>query len=94
MFAKLIAKEMERCSIVKVRAGKGKMRGRKYTGKIGPLIIVSQTCPVIKSAKNISGVDVVPYNKLNVELLAPGTHAGRLLVMSEAAMQKLGEKYA
>ena len=26
LFAKLIAKEMERCSIVKVRAGKGKMR--------------------------------------------------------------------
>ena len=93
LFAKLISREMQRCSVAKVRAGKGKMRGRKYNGKVGPLVIVSQNCPAIKSAKNIAGVDVVPYNKINAGLLAPGTHAGRLIVMSEAAMHKLGEKY-
>lgn len=93
LFAKLFAKEMERCAVSKIRAGRGKMRGRRYTSKIGPLVIVSQNCSVIRSAKNIAGVDVVPYNKLNAELLAPGTHAGRLVVMSEAAMHKLGEKY-
>lgn len=94
LFAKLISKEMERCAVNKIRAGKGKMRGRRYTRKVGPLVIVSQACPVMKSAKNIAGVDVVHYNKLNAELLAPGTHAGRLIIMSEVAMQKLGEKYA
>jgi len=84
--------ELERISERKVRAGKGKMRGRKYKTKVGPLFIVSKKCKLLESAKNIMGVDAVDVRKLNAELLAPGTQAGRLTIWSEAALKELGEK--
>ena len=83
--------EMERCAIKKVRAGKGKTRGRKYTKKKGPLIVASKECSLLKAARNIAGVDAVAINNVNSELLAPGTHAGRLLIITKSALNKLGE---
>src|SRR3990167_1169224 len=50
-------KELERCEKKKVRAGKGKTRGRRYRKKVGPLIVVSKDCKLLKSAVNIPGVD-------------------------------------
>jgi len=81
--------EIERTSKKKVRAGKGKARGRKYKKKVGPLLIVSKTCNLEKSAKNIPGVQTILVNKLNAELLAPGTIPGRLTLFTEAAVDKL-----
>ena len=81
--------ELERCAIKKVRAGKGKMRGRKYTKKKGPLIVTSKNCSLLKAARNIAGVDAVAVNNVNSELLAPGTHAGRLLIITKSALNKL-----
>ncbi|HLD81006.1 MAG TPA: 50S ribosomal protein L4 [archaeon] len=72
-----------------IRAGKGKTRGRKYKERKGPLVVVSQKCQVIGAAKNLPGVDVVEVRNLNAELLAPGTHAGRLSVWSQAAVERL-----
>lgn len=73
----------------KIRAGKGKMRGRKYKQPIGPLIVVSEDKGVFKAARNHPGVEISPVNKLNVELLAPGTHPGRLTVWTKSAMQQI-----
>lgn len=84
--------ELERIGKRKVRAGKGKMRGRKYKTKVGPLFIVSKKCKLLESAKNIAGVDAVDVRKLNAELLAPGTQPGRLTIWSEAALKELEEK--
>jgi large subunit ribosomal protein L4e len=81
--------ELDRADNKKVRAGKGKMRGRKYKKPKGPLIIVSKECKMLQTAKNIPGVDVVLVNSVNAELLAPGTHAGRLTLMTQAAVEKL-----
>ncbi|NIA12323.1 MAG: 50S ribosomal protein L4, partial [Nitrospiraceae bacterium] len=36
------------------------------------------------------GVDVVMCDRLNAELLAPGTHAGRLTIWTESAIAELG----
>ena len=94
LFSKLIGKELARCSVRKIRAGKGKMRGRRYNKKTGPLVVVSQSCSLLKSAKNIAGIDVVKFDGLNAGLLAPGAQPGRSLIISESALQKLGEKYA
>ena len=33
----------------------------------------------------------MPVTSLNANVLAPGTHAGRLTVWTEAAVKKLGE---
>jgi large subunit ribosomal protein L4e len=90
---KIIPKELARCEKKKTRAGKGKMRGRRYTKKKGPVIVVSKVCPLSKSAKNIPGIDVTTVNSMNTELLAPGAHAGRLMIITKSALQKISEKF-
>ncbi|MBU1111536.1 MAG: 50S ribosomal protein L4 [archaeon] len=81
--------EIERSSVVKVRAGIGKRRGRKYRKRKGVLVVVSEDCPVMKSVRNIAGFDIVPVNQLNAELLAPGAMAGRATLWTEGAIAKL-----
>ena len=83
--------ELKRASIKKVRAGRGKMRGRKYKKRVGPLIVVSKQCPLMK-LQNIPGTEIVIVNNLNAELLAPGTIPGRLTIFSEDAINTLKEK--
>ncbi len=78
------AKETKR-----VRAGKGKMRGRRYVMKKSVLLVVGEDNGVIKAAKNLPGVDAVLVKDLNVELLAPGCQAGRLTVWSKSAIEYL-----
>src|SRR3989344_3961686 len=85
------AAELERSAEKKVRAGLGKMRGRKYKRKKGVLIVTSGNCPLLNAAKNVPGVDVVEVRALNAELLAPGTVAGRATLWTEKAVQKLAE---
>jgi len=79
--------DLERAKGKQVRGGKGKMRGRQYKKKIGVLIVVGEDKGIITGASNIAGVDVVTLDNVNTELLAPGTHAGRLTVWSESALK-------
>jgi len=81
--------ELEKVKERKVRAGKGKRRGRKYKRKKGPLIVVANDNGIFKAAKNLAGVDVCLVNNLNAELLAPGAMPGRLTIFSKAAIEKL-----
>jgi len=74
----------------KIRAGKGKTRGRKYKKAKGPLIVVANDKGISLGARNHAGVDVVAVENLNAELLAPGTHPGRLTVFTKSAIEKLG----
>jgi len=71
----------------KVRAGRGKLRGRRYKQRKSLLVVTSEQPN--KAAGNLAGVDAVSVNQLNAELLAPGTHAGRLTVWTVAALKKL-----
>jgi len=84
-----LERELERGSEKHVRAGKGKMRGRKYKSAKGPLIVVSGACKAMKAAQNVPGVDIVEIARINAELLAPGTHPGRLTLFTQAAIQKM-----
>lgn len=86
-----LSREMERSAIKKIRAGLGKLRGRKYQKRKGLLLVVGEDCPALKSAGNIPGVDVAMVNQLNAELLAPGTQAGRATIFTENAIKKLEE---
>ena len=72
----------------KVRAGRGKMRGRRYKQRKSLLIVTAEK--PLKAARNLAGVDVVTFDQLNTEFLAPGTLPGRLTVYTESAIQKLG----
>lgn len=76
-----------------VRAGRGKTRGRRYKQAVGPLIVVVENKGIVEAGRNLPGVDVVLVEGLNVELLAPGTHAGRLTVWSNSALERLVQKF-
>lgn len=78
--------ELSRVKEKKVRAGKGKPRGRKYKKKKGPLIVVSKKDKLSKATTNIPGIDVVEVKSLNTELLAPGAKPGRLTLWTKAAI--------
>ena len=71
----------------KVRAGRGKMRGRRFKQRKSLLIVTAEK-PLL-AARNLSGVDVVTVDQLNVEHLAPGMLAGRLTVWTESALVRL-----
>jgi large subunit ribosomal protein L4e len=71
----------------KVRAGRGKLRGRRYKQRKSLLIVTSG--PAFRAARNLAGVDVVTVDQLNVEHLAPGMQAGRLTVWTESAVIRL-----
>jgi large subunit ribosomal protein L4e len=70
----------------KIRAGKGKMRGRKMKQAVGPLLVIDEDGGIAKAARNLPGVDVVTVDTLNVELLAPGTHPGRLTIWTRGTL--------
>ncbi len=74
----------------KVRAGRGKMRGRRYKQRKSLLIVTSGT--ELRAARNLAGVDVVTVDQLNVEHLAPGMLAGRMTVWTESALVRLEGK--
>jgi large subunit ribosomal protein L4e len=83
--------DVERAKIRTIRAGKGKLRGRKYKHTKSILIVTAEDNGIAKAARNLAGVDVVMYDQLNAELLAPGTHAGRLTIFTESAIARLEE---
>jgi len=83
--------ELERASQKNVRGGMGKNRGRKYTRKVGPLVVVAEDNGVIDAANNLAGVDASLVDQLNAEKLAPGAQPGRLVVWSEKSLEKLEE---
>jgi large subunit ribosomal protein L4e len=77
----------------KIRAGKGKRRGRKMKQAIGPLIVVAENRGIFDAASNLPGVDVATINNLNAEMLAPGTHPGRLTLWTNGAIERLDKLY-
>jgi large subunit ribosomal protein L4e len=85
-------KELERTKEKKIRAGRGKMRGRKYKKRTGLLIVTSKKCDLEKAAKNILGVTVKEVNKLDTETLAPGTKPGRLTMFTNSSIKRLQEE--
>ncbi len=86
-----LGEDLKRTSQKKIRAGKGKSRGRRYRRKVGPLIVVGDDCKLIKAGNNIQGVQICKVEDLTVEILAPGTHPGRATVWTESAIAKLAE---
>ena len=72
-----------------IRAGRGKTRGRKYkTPK--SILIVAMKDEIEKSSKNISGIDIVKPDQINIEHLAPGGDPGRLAIFTKSALKVIG----
>ncbi|MFB6068320.1 MAG: 50S ribosomal protein L4 [Halobacterium sp.] len=75
-----------------VRAGQGKLRGRKYQEPTSILFVTSSDAGPSKAARNLAGVDVATAREVNAEDLAPGTEPGRLTVWTESAVEEVADR--
>ena len=76
----------------KVRAGKGKLRGRRHRQRRGPLIVYNPETDgkeLVRAFRNIPGVETSSVFALNLLQLAPGGHLGRFIVWTSAAFAAL-----
>lgn len=76
-----------------IRAGKGKMRNRRYTLRRGPLVIYNENDGVAQAFRNLPGVELCCVSRLNLLQLAPGGHMGRFCIWSQAAIEALDAMY-
>ena len=86
--------DADKCSdSKKLRAGKGKMRNRRYVGRKGPLIVHAGAEQLPRAMRNLPGIDLCHIDRLNLLLLAPGGHCGRFVVWTSDAFAKLDALY-
>jgi large subunit ribosomal protein L4e len=83
------ADELKRASKPRIRAGKGKQRGRRNVFKKSLLLVVQDLSEIRKAAGNVPGIDVIIARKLNAEALAPGGHPGRATIFTIKAIEEL-----
>ena len=80
----------------KLRAGKGKLRGRRHRQRRGPLVVYDPEVDgkeLVTGFRNIPGVETSPVTALNLLQLAPGGHLGRFVVWTSAAFKALDDIY-
>ncbi|KAB2576840.1 60S ribosomal protein L4-A [Lasiodiplodia theobromae] len=80
----------------KIRAGKGKLRGRRHRQRRGPLVVYdpeSDGKELVTAFRNIPGVETSSVYSLNLLQLAPGGHLGRFIVWTSSAFQALDKIY-
>lgn len=87
-----LKEELERCEERKIRAGKGKMRGRRYKRRVGPLIVCLNDKGIKKAASSLPGVNFTKLSELSVLHLAPGARPARLVIWSKSALLSLDSK--
>jgi len=78
----------------KVRAGKGKMRGRRYVEPKSVLFVLEDhASPFAIAVKGLPGVDVVEPQLVSVLELAPGGVPGRLTVVTTKSLELLASRF-
>jgi large subunit ribosomal protein L4e len=77
----------------RLRAGKGKMRNRRWIHRKGPLIIYNEVSSLLLAFRNLPGVDIVSVQRLNLLRLAPGGHFGRFCIWTSSAFSQLDQIY-
>ena len=71
-----------------IRAGIGKMRGRKYKSNAGMMFVIGN-----EEEMKRKGIEVVKVSDLAVKDLAPNGVAGRLVCYSEKAVEEIGGRF-
>jgi len=86
--------DVEKCqNSKKIRAGKGKMRNRRYVMRRGPLVVYNEDHGIRQAFRNLPGVELISVDRLNLLKLAPGSHLGRFCIWSQGAFEKLDSVY-
>ncbi|MFX1276830.1 MAG: 50S ribosomal protein L4 [Promethearchaeota archaeon] len=75
----------------KIRAGKGKRRGRKYKKRKGLLFVIKEDFGIVKASRNIPGAEIIKIGDLSIDNLAPGGMAGRLILWTQSAFNELNK---
>lgn len=79
---------------IRIRAGKGKMRGRRYIEPKSLLFIISSpNTPIAKAVRNLPGVDYITPYTMNILDLAPGGQPGRLSIITLKALELIAQRY-
>ena len=78
-----------------MRAGKGKMRGRRWRQRRGPLVVHAgdDESPIARAFSNVPGVEVCHVDRMNLLQLAPGGHLGRFIIWTQSAFARLDALY-
>ncbi|MFH0712140.1 MAG: 50S ribosomal protein L4 [archaeon] len=74
--------------VKRIRAGIGKMRGRKYKSNAGLLFIIGSDEKMARK-----GIDVVGVGDLRIKDLVPNGEVGRMICYSENAVKEIGLKF-
>ncbi|KAJ5304186.1 uncharacterized protein N7443_003846 [Penicillium atrosanguineum] len=80
----------------KLRAGKGKLRNRRFRQRRGPLVVYNPETDgkdLVKAFRNVPGVETSSVFSLNLLQLAPGGHLGRFVVWTSSAFEALDQVY-
>ena len=90
-FKKVLEKALGDAKIWKVknvRAGRGKMRGRKYKSNAGLLFVIGNDEKMSRK-----GIGVLSVNELTIKDLSPNGELGRLVCYSENAVKEIGGRF-
>jgi|TARA_B100001971_G_C18217652_1_gene554959 large subunit ribosomal protein L4e len=71
-----------------IRAGIGKMRGRKYKSNAGLLFVIGN-----EEKMKRKGIDIVQVKELNIKDLCPNGEPGRITCYTETAIKEIGERF-
>ena len=80
----------------KLRAGKGKLRGRRHRQRRGPLVVYNPEVDgteIVRAFRNLAGVETCSVFALNLLQLAPGGHLGRFIIWTSSAFAALDSIY-
>lgn len=92
-FTKLgLEEEINRTSTRSIRAGKGKMRNRKYVLKRGPLVVCdSSESKLLISSRNLLGFDSIISDELLASDFGMSEKPGRIVLFTQKAALKFKE---
>jgi|TARA_B100001971_G_C18129404_1_gene503967 large subunit ribosomal protein L4e len=71
-----------------IRAGIGKMRGRKYKSNAGLLFVIGN-----EEKMKRKGIDIVKVKELNIKDLCPNGEPGRITCYTETAIKEIEERF-
>ncbi len=84
-----LAKELDRVTERKIRAGKGKLRGRKYKKKLAVVLVTTEDARISKAARNLN-IKVIKPDRLSVSDVSQAGRPGRFIVWTKKAIESLG----
>jgi len=72
----------------RLRAGRGKLRGRRYRTNVGLLFVIGDN-----EKMKINGIDIIKVQDLRLKDLAPNGVVGRLTVYTENAIKEIAKRF-